>query len=317
MTYNYDVHLMGRKKRHHYVPQFYLEGFVDPRNQPYIWVYEKGNSEIRKAKAENIAFEKHYYSFTKPSGEKDTETFENAFADLESRAAPILEKIKKEEALSDQEKGLFSYFIAYSMTRVPNYRKNVERIAGKLMKRDMLTIASDPEGMRAKAEKLSKERSERMKELIDVFLKRVSNGEYEDRKYKEFSLDMMKLAKDFTPIIFEMNWAFLRATDEYKFVTSDNPLYYFDPTHDPRSFDGVGLMDDNLELYFPVSNDLMLLGTWKRVKGYNQINNKLVRQINRNTVIFAQRFIFSSQRSKGLAILVEKHKDIYPRFIAR
>jgi hypothetical protein len=67
----------AKKKRHHYIPRFYLEGFVDPLNKPYIWVYEKGNPNIIKATAENVAVRKHYYSFVTAGGNEDS--FEDIF----------------------------------------------------------------------------------------------------------------------------------------------------------------------------------------------------------------------------------------------
>ena len=73
---------MAKKKRHHYVPQFYLNGFIDLNNPPFIWVYDKQENKVFKVKAENIAYEKHYYTFDLPDGGKDTESFENISEDF-------------------------------------------------------------------------------------------------------------------------------------------------------------------------------------------------------------------------------------------
>jgi hypothetical protein len=102
---------MGRKRRHHYVPRFYLEGFCDSSNAPFIWIYEKGNQEIRKQRADNIAFERDYYSFRHPSGEMDTETIENGLANLEGRAAPVLKKMVAKVNLNEEEKHFFPIFL--------------------------------------------------------------------------------------------------------------------------------------------------------------------------------------------------------------
>ncbi|GFP43024.1 hypothetical protein HKBW3C_02156, partial [Candidatus Hakubella thermalkaliphila] len=133
---------MTKKKRHHYIPRFYLDGFVDPHNEPYIWVYQKGNPNIIKSTAENIAVEKHYYSFTTPEGSKDSATFENVLAEIEGQAAPIFQKIKNHESLDEQERSLFAIFLAFIMTRVPNYRENVERATAELIKKLSMRWAS-------------------------------------------------------------------------------------------------------------------------------------------------------------------------------
>lgn len=302
---------MGKKKRHHYVPRFYLEGFIDPKNKPYIWIYEKGKQYIKKATAKDIAVEKHYYSFITETGTKDSETFEDAFAELETKSAPILQNIKSGEAINDQEKQTLSYFIAYTMTRVPNYRKNIESIGGKLIKKSMKMIVSDKEVFKNKVNKLEKERGEKFKHTVEDYIEAIQKDLIDVKVHPGFSLGMIGIAKELAPIFYKMDWAFLKATDEYDFLTSDNPLYYFDPTYSPKTFDGIGLLHNNIEVYFPISRNIMLIGTWKNFKGYHQLKNKHVRDINKRTVIFALRFIFSSKKSQRISVLVQKYKDTH------
>ena len=127
-----NLHLMS-KKRAHYIPRFYLTGFVDPRNKPYLWLCEKGNLDIRKSTAANIAVRKKYYSFLMPEGEQDLEIFEDVLAKIEGRAAPVFRVIGQRQSLSDQERVIFAIFLAFIMVRVPNYRENVERATADFM----------------------------------------------------------------------------------------------------------------------------------------------------------------------------------------
>jgi len=309
---------MVKKKRHHYISRFYLEGFIDPNNKPYIWVYEKGNPNIIKATAGNIAVQKHYYAFTTPEGEKDSETFENLFAEIEGKVAPILKKIKDHEILNDQERFLFAIFLAFTMTRVPSYRENIERATGELIKKINMILASHPTGFKSMIKKFERDTGSKIGMPIEDFQKFVLDGEYDVKVNSQFSLGMVTpSAKEFAPIFYRMNWAFLEATHDYKFVGSDNPLFFIDPTHDPRSFYGVGLLNKNVEVSFPISKDLMFLGTWQKLEGYKHCDNRLVKEMNRRTVISALRFVFSSQYSDGLHRLVQKHKDSAPRLEVR
>ena len=84
---------MTKKKRHHYLPEFYLEGFIDSRSEPYLWVYEKGDPKIKKVSAKDVTVQKHYYSFITQEGQRDSETFEDFFAFIENNAAPVFNKI--------------------------------------------------------------------------------------------------------------------------------------------------------------------------------------------------------------------------------
>ena len=305
---------MAKKKRHHYNPRFYLEGFADPHNEPYIWVYEKGNPNIIKATSRNIAVKKHYYSVATSEGEKDSEVFENALSELEGRAAPIFQKIRNHESLNGQERSLFSIFLAFTMTRVPSHRENIERATAESIKKMEMILAANPAGFKSMIEKFERDRGNKIGMSAEEFRKFMLEGRYDITTDPQFSLRMIPtMAKSLAPIFFKMKWAFLEATGDYKFVTSDNPLSYFDPTHDPKSFFGVGLLNKNVEITFPISKDLMFLGMWKNFEGDKRLSNKCIRDMNRRTVISALRFVFASQYSDGLNRLVQKHKESVPR----
>lgn len=300
-----------KKKRHHYIPRFYLKGFIDPNNEPYIWVYEKGSSNIAKATSQNIGVQKNFYSFNMPQTDKDSDTLEDLFAELEGLVAPIFQKVKARENINEQERILFALFLAFTMTRVPNFRKNVETVAAEHIKKIIVVYASNAKRFRSLIEKTVCKDEQISAEVLREFA--LDANRWDVKVKPEFSLAMMGLALDLVPIFNSMKWMFLIATDDYKFVTSDNPLFYFDPTHNPTFLRGVGLLNKNVELTFPISKDLALLGTWENLEGYVQINNNRVKAINRRTVVSAKRFVFSSQKSDGFNNLVQKYKDVAPR----
>ena len=305
---------MTKKKRHHYIPRFYLDGFVDPHNKPYIWVYEKGNPKIVKATTKNIAVQKDYYSFTTPEGNRDSETFENLLAEIEGRVSRIFRKIRNQENLNHEERWFFSLFLAFSMARVPNFRENLEEMLGETMKKINMILASDPRNFEAMIESFQRKTGKEIGMPVEELRKFMLEGEYNFRATPQFSLGMAAImARNSTPIFFEMKWTFLEATGDYKFVTSDNPLSYFDPMHDPKSFFGVGLLNENVEVTFPISKDLMFLGMRKNFEGDKRLSNKSVKEMNRRTVISALRFVFASQYSDGLNRLVQKYRDSAPR----
>ncbi|MBU1615972.1 DUF4238 domain-containing protein, partial [bacterium] len=152
-----------------------------------------------------------------------------------------------------------------------------------------------------------------MAKVQEKLQKFILGGQYDIKANPSFSLEMVSIAKDLAPVFYGMNWAFLEATDDYKFVTSDNPLFYVDLAHDPRSLYGVGLSNKNIEVTFPISQDLMFFGTWQKFEGYKKLNNKFVKEMNRRTISSALRFVFASQCSDKLNRLVQKYKDSTPR----
>jgi hypothetical protein len=136
---------MAKKKKHHYIPRFYLNGFVDPENYPFLWVYDKRKIKPFKSKPENIAFETYYYSFKTPNGNKDSNTFEDMFDEIETNTGPILKKLKSCEMLNEEERLIFSVFLGFSLTRVPDFRKKVESIFAHIVKQFNQISASYPD----------------------------------------------------------------------------------------------------------------------------------------------------------------------------
>jgi len=304
---------MGIKKRHHYIPKFYLEGFIEAHHRPYLWVYEKGNARIIKATPADIAVEKHYFSFFTLSGEKDSDTLENAMAEIERDSAPVFKKIVQEQSLSKKDRAYFATFLTFMMVRVPNFRKNIENAAGELMKRVAIVCASNREGFEAMMKRFEKDTGKKIDMPVEQVRKSILNGKYDIKADPQFSLAIaLSNVRELTNIFFRMKWAFIKATEEYEFLTGDNPLFYCDPTRDRNSLYGVGLLNKNVEVTFPISKDLALFASWKGKEVYIQAKNKMVKDINRRTVLAALRFVFSSERSDGINKLVQRYKNSSP-----
>lgn len=298
------------KRRHHYVPKFYLDGFVDTHNKPYIWIYEKGNSTIRRASPSDLAVRKHYYSFDKPDGETDSETFEKAFSIVEAAAAKALKRIGNAEILDDDERVALSIFLALMLTRVPTFRENVEKTVSKFIKRSTMTWASHEKAFTAAMKRMEKETGEKLDIPVDEIRKFALEGEFDITINPVCSLGMTTIAFEIAPILFDMKWKFLRATNDFKFITSDNPVCYFVPTSDPTSFLPSGLLMKDVLVTFPLSPDLMFIGSWEGPSGYVKAKNQEIRDFTKRTVIAASRFIFSSRKSDGLNRMVQKYKDV-------
>ena len=306
---------MTKKKNHHYVPGFYLEGFIDPKNHPFIWIYEKGKDCVFKSKPENIAFEKHYHSYITTTGEKDTETIENILnKEFETPAAPIFKKLMFFHMPNEEERKTFSRYLGISLTRVPNFRKNVDSVVAKLFKSFLEMNASNEQNFKKMVDSFEHETGEKIGMEIETLRKYQLEGKYDIHVKPHVSLSMIFLGLELATIFNNMTWVFIKATDRFKLLTSDNPLYYDDPTHNHNVFFGVSLIDKNVEVSFPISSEVAFTGTWKKDlrEGFIQANHELIKIINRRTVASALRYIYSSERTDGIARLVQKYKNSAP-----
>ncbi|HHT9133944.1 MAG TPA: DUF4238 domain-containing protein [Candidatus Avalokitesvara rifleensis] len=302
------------KKRHHYIPQFYLKGFVDPNNEPYIWVYDIDSGKIMQTKAENIAYEKHYFSFIDKEGEKDSETIENQIAIIETEASKVINKILKYNTLNQMGKYTFAVFVALMMVRAPYFRRRAELLMKEMIKVYFKFWASNKAGFEASIRQFEKETGDRIGERVEEARQYFLNEGYKVKLHPQFGLRSTLIhLKELCTIFFGIRWEFIKASKEYRFLTGDNPLLYCDPTS--RKGLGVGLMNNNIEVSIPLSKDLLALGTWKGLEGYRDATNYEIKELNRRTVSAALRFVFSSERSEALKRFIAENRGSGPGWI--
>ena len=114
--------------RHHTVPEVYLKGFFDPAKvavrQNVLWLYEE-TRKIRPRGADAVAAEEGFN--LDPENDPGKEDLaEKTYAKLEETARPVIEKLRAgNPRLTEEEKGVFSYFIGFQKFRTTWYRETV------------------------------------------------------------------------------------------------------------------------------------------------------------------------------------------------
>ena len=128
------------KKRHHYIPVFYLNGFRDKDGRLYVYCKNKINNfnDVLIKNADSIAFENNGYTIVSPDGTKDSEKIENKFKETEDIAAPLLKKIINRQKLNNEELNVFIWnFIAPIAVRTP--------AAGNIFKTILKVLGTEPD----------------------------------------------------------------------------------------------------------------------------------------------------------------------------
>ena len=289
----------------HYLPQFYLRGFSSKVDPDFLWVYQKDREPFRSNIA-NLACENDYESVTLEDGTKDPKTYGGPLEILDSEAAPIFIKLSNHELLTKTEREVFSVFTAATITRVPAFRRDIyeKELLMQLIKGGLGQIASSDEKMKQSIADFEKETGQRIPEEISL---------EELRQYMlqggglvpnpDASLDAVPESVESAPFIFRMNWTFVKATDEIKFITTDNPVI----KHGSHSIDNT-----EVEVTFPISKELAFWATWKgdHKQVYSQAKNIYVRKLNSQTITVARRFVYGTERSGSLQSLVNKRIGI-------
>lgn len=208
----------------------------------------------------------------------------------------------------------FAVFVALVMTNSPNYRKNIKTVMAETLKSEAIFGASHKEWFESSVKKFEEATGEKDDMLVEEFRKFVQSGEYELEVTTPVVITMIaRQIKLLSILFYKIHWSILKSSGDFKFITGDNPLFYFDPTVDQNSiYGGVGLLNGNIEVTLPLSSEVAAFGTWKSGGGYIQLKNDDVRRMNRRTTSSALRFVFASEKSEKIRKFVVKYKKSAP-----
>ena len=134
-----------------------------------------------------------------------------------------------------------------------------------------------------------------------------------ERLYRESPAAVIDLIRSpwpreqYVELIFAMMWRVVMADSANRFLTSDNPAFFFE---------AYGLGNPESEVTFPLASDLALVASWQGPRGgfeFVQAKPILVREVNRRVASGANRFVFYHERCHWIATLAEKPRPFLSR----
>ena len=296
------------KKKHHYIPRFYLEGFCPVGQPSRIYVYEKGSGKVFLSNLNDAGHENHFYSFTTETGEKDTTSIENWFSQIEGNAAPVLRKIKSYAELTDEDRAHFAIFLALMHSRVPTFRRGIERFIAASVKTINDLLVSDKERFARIVKQYEATVGESVGDPEELRTFAVMGEDaYSIEATPESSLSFMDTTKSVVPLLLMRNWRFC-CSKEASVATSDNPFIFYNTEHDPKSFySGHGLLFPATEIFFSIDSKTFLNLSFRKSAGYADAPNQLVEKFNDLVVMWTDRYAYYSQDSAAFADVVKKY----------
>lgn len=278
-------------KRHHFLPQFYLEGFC--RNG-LLSVYDRDKNEYRKQTPQNTALKKYYYSFEINDGEK-TDEIEGLLSFVETHTKPIIDKINNREVINNTEKETLSIFIAFLYSRVPSFEKYYNNNKEKILRHINKVIFANEK----RTDQLLRKYERDTGKKIDICAKELSEFALDDSRYRikihrNSSLRMMLDCCRMLPRYFiQMDWLFLFAPRNSSFVTTDNPFTLIPPS--ALSLKGFyGITTRGTQKVIPISQHICLI-MFDRGKAIDKRegSREEIRIINLNVTSNCDRFVIS------------------------
>ncbi len=296
------------KRRHHYLPQFYLRNFIDSAGR--IWAYPKLGGKAKRASPRDLGVEKDYHTFTRKDGIKDRATIEEAFADIENEAAPTVRKIIGKEPLSTAEYEIFVTFVGTMLVRVPARCDQVGRMAAKMMKVIATTSASNKNAFHAEYQRFEAGTGHRGADAEEI-RQFVLSDKYEMRTNPKIALAFsLQTLHTVTNCLAQMDWIFLQRTGRFQFLSCDNPVFYCDPTLPPTTWRGIGLMNRGIEVSVPLSPNVLAFGSYhSKERKSMQIEPEVVRIFNQRTIDSAYRYVFASEASEKIQAFISRNND--------
>lgn len=288
------------KKKHHYISVAYLKAWCDVDGK--VRLYRKDDPyKVIQQSPENFGFHKYYYAQPLPDGGKDHNSLEDLFSEYESKWPVIVEKIRRQEDVNECIKDI-SAFIALQRARVPATRDAIERMLADSVK--AVARSMDAAG----------ELSPKPKGYEDIL------------DHIEVAVDPHQSIHAMPDIILGIGQvmetigigALINNTD-ISFVTSDNPVIWFDPSVPEDQMQPYSIRKNGpILLLFPIAPDIMIIGDSSNHDQYSKYGfgfgnlsdpNK-VEIMNRHICRFAYEAVFS--QGPGLEELVKQYADVSP-----
>jgi hypothetical protein len=289
---------MSTPKRHHYLPEFYLEKFS--RNN-ILFVFDRELNKYRKQTPINTAVEKHYYTLEDGEGKKNTE-IETFLSQIEGKTKPIIEKLEIGENISEKEKGVLSIFVSFLMNRVPDFEKAENDLHKKIIQMMSDMMFCDEKRTKSVMDQYERDTGKKLGVSPKVLVDFHKNVPHEYKIHRNLSLEAMcKTSFDTAHYLRQMDWVLFHAPHETSFITTDNPFVLIPPMNYTPEYiqeHGIGIVTRGTKKIVPLTQNLCLvMRDHGKSTEHRNINRELVRNINIHISYVADRFVIGRDKA--------------------
>lgn len=264
---------MANPKRHHYLPEFYLDRFTG--SDRFLWVFDRSQGKLRREQPKNTAVIGHYYSFVDGSGNRNS-AFEQILSLIEGRAKPVFDQLESGGHLTHSARYNLSLFLGYLFCRLPAFARSLNESINGLARIVLRKNLEDPETAKSF-------------DFSEDFLNLVDSGELILGANDNMRIaQMVDQGKELGGKFFASSWVLAKAPDRTSFVTCDNPFGLIFPPEIPKALCAWswGAFTPGVTRAFPLSSRTCLLMHGMTGSSFDRltIDRDLVREINLATV---------------------------------
>jgi hypothetical protein len=297
-------------KRHHYLPQCYLENFLPTDKPKTFWVYDKVGGAPRQQTPINTGVEGHLYTVIGPEGDPDDFVEVGILAPADGRVAPILRRwVEPGAQPTKDELSVMVEFLAYMHSRVPRRINHMQEFGKLYAVRRSQELACRPDLLNKYLERYEREHPDSPAPSHEDLQTSFTNVE------ERFELSINRQAamlislacsRSIAEELASMHWELIHLQTDDQFVTCDAPLVSFASDDSGRAVFGAGYGISQAEVSFPVSpSSCLFLNRW--APGNSVVPNKaFVREMNKRTARIAERFVISQKPSSEAEELTKR-----------
>ncbi|KGK41365.1 hypothetical protein LH51_15480 [Nitrincola sp. A-D6] len=300
-------------RHHHYLSQCYLKGFTRGRaKKSKLTVFDLKQKKSFETTPRNVGGMRDFNRVDIDG--IDQNHLESALAEFEGQAASVLKKLGEDLEFTGETKDILLNLIALIAVRSPERREHMRKFQAQLADRVMGLTLESKDRWESQVANLKKDDPGYQNEVTYEEAKAFFDSkEYTIEVAREHHIHMeMVQIEAILPCLFDRNWVLVKSSSETgPFITCDNPvsLSWIDPDSVPpfyRSSPGFGLK--GTQVYFPISQDIALMGEFEQSDGVIEGTEELVALCNSTMLhnfhkqIYAPKSTFKFYGKEGLIL---------------
>ncbi len=286
-------------RNHHYIPQFYLKGFLDPCDpKKQIHVIEKNARRHFPTNPRNVGSKRDFNRVEIP-GLPDDDAERRVFGLIDREAAKALKYIADNGKLpTDTEMRNLIYFVAVLPSHNPYIRDILINAETELHKQRMKSLVSSREMYESEMQRVHPSGPKVPYEVMKQFV--------EEERYTikitfppgyHMGHELKAIQEIVFPLFSRMQWSLLIAeTGTSNFVCSDRPVVLFNIIEPPYlQYSSIAPTEPtvtDIELTMPLNLRMALNATFKDPSAIAIVDERIVAGINERTILAAERQIY-------------------------
>lgn len=288
---------MSKHKKQHVIPRCYLKAWCDSRapdgQTPYVWIFKKDEQSGRKKAPDNIFHQTEMYTITSDNGKRDL-TVEKSLSGIEDAFTIVRNsKLNFRRDLTAEEHFILCIFVASMHARTIQQLRHMSdqwrRPLEMMQEMDAQIKAASPEERERMASIPSLRSSDSEKGMTMDDVRRIVESPVETTLFPMISTE--------APLLRRLDFSVLCTNSDRGFITSDAPCVWSDPEayKRPPLYRSPALGYKTIEITLPVSPNQCIFLNRQGIRGYLDIEDRALSEINRTTRFAAEAHYISNQ----------------------